>query len=283
MDKADSYIARVKNLPPAPTVATQLLDMFKDPDREVDQIVELISHDPSLTTEVLKTCNGAYYGATEPVADMFEAVTRIGFYEVYTMVVGLVGAAAMNVGRSCSAFDTSALWKHSVTSAVAAETVAQQLGLTPATAFTGGLLHDLGKLLLATIEPARYLELTRKANGDGHALAEAEEAVFGVTHASIGGRLLERWGLPAELSQSVLYHHSVEIPAEVDASLASVIQIANAVARTMETASVPETGLDSVTHAALNRLALDPGRLPEFVQHAQSGLHRVRGLYNMAV
>lgn len=175
MDKADSYIDRVKNLPSAPTVATQLLDMFKDPDREVDQIVELISHDPSLTTEVLKTCNGAYYGATEPVADMFEAVTRIGFYEVYTMVVGLVGAAAMNVGRSCSAFDTSALWKHSVTSAVAAETVAHDVGLTPATAFTAGLLHDLGKLLLATIEPARYLELTRKANGDGHALARRKQ------------------------------------------------------------------------------------------------------------
>lgn len=81
MDKAQQYIGRVTHLPPAPTLLTELLGLFRDPDRDIDRVVDLLSLDPSLTAEILKKCNGAFFGGA-PASDMFEAVSRIGFYEV---------------------------------------------------------------------------------------------------------------------------------------------------------------------------------------------------------
>lgn len=280
MDKSDGYIDRVKNLPPAPTVATELLDLFKDPDREVDQIVELISLDPSLTAEILKNCNGAYYGADAPVADMFEAVTRMGFGEVYCMVVGLVGASAMSMGNASTDFDTASLWRHCVVTAVAAETIARETDSIPATAFTAGLLHDLGKLVFATVEPAAYPELVRGAAGEGGALVEAEEAVFGVSHAAVGGRLLERWGLPPDVTEAVQFHHTAEIPEGSSQTLAAIIQVANALTRGIETSAGKQA---SPSPATMTILQLSEDSLPGLIQATEAGLHRVRSLYNMAV
>ena len=87
MDKIDQYLEDVHHLPSAPTLVVELLELFKHPDRDIDRVVELISHDPSLTAEVLKRCNSAYLGGGQPADGMFEAVTRLGFYEVYCSVV----------------------------------------------------------------------------------------------------------------------------------------------------------------------------------------------------
>ena len=79
-DPIDQYIDRVKHLPPAPTVAVQLLGLFADPDRDIDRIVELVSHDPALTAETLKRCNSASLAGVGPATDMVEAVSRRVFY-----------------------------------------------------------------------------------------------------------------------------------------------------------------------------------------------------------
>ena len=76
---ADQYIDRVTDLPPAPTVAAELLGLFGDPNQDIDRIVELIGHDPSLTVDILRRCNSALFRGDEPASDMFEAVTRLGF------------------------------------------------------------------------------------------------------------------------------------------------------------------------------------------------------------
>ena len=109
MDKSDEFIDRVSHLPPAPTVATELLGLFGNADRDLDRIVELISHDPSLTAEVLKRCNSAALGGTEAASDMFEAVTRLGFYEVYRVVAAVVGARTMSLGKGKGGVDVGSL------------------------------------------------------------------------------------------------------------------------------------------------------------------------------
>jgi HD-like signal output (HDOD) protein len=127
MDKSDQYIDRVSHLPPAPTVATELLGLFGDANRDLDRIVELISHDPSLTAEVLKRCNSAALSGPEPASDMFEVVTRLGFYEVYRVVAALVGSRSMSLGKDKGSLDVGSLWRHSVVAGVVAETLARRV------------------------------------------------------------------------------------------------------------------------------------------------------------
>jgi HD-like signal output (HDOD) protein len=86
MENLGNYVNRAEPLPVDTMAAIQLLDLFRDPDRDVDRIVEFISHDPRLTAETLKRCNNAVFRGAEPTTDLFEAVSRLGFYELYGII-----------------------------------------------------------------------------------------------------------------------------------------------------------------------------------------------------
>ena len=89
MSTANCYIDGIENLPPAPTVLKELLAIFRDADQEMDDVVKLISYDPSLTAEFLKRANSAFFSGDEPASNAFEAITRLGFYEAFYIVAGL--------------------------------------------------------------------------------------------------------------------------------------------------------------------------------------------------
>ena len=281
MDDADRYIDRVKHLPPAPTVATELLGMFGDPNRDIDRIVELITHDPSLTAEVLRRCNSAFFSAAEPASDMFEAVMRLGFYEVYCVVTAAVGARAMAMAKNQAGLDVGALWRHSVTTAVASATLARRVNEAEPLAFTAGLLHDVGKLVFAAVDGAAYGELVQRGGGSGPVLAEAEDAVLGVNHAAVGARLLARWNLPKSVVQVTRYHHQTPIKATPFDQLAATIHFGNELAHhlvegrpTLE--ELPQANLDS-----MQLLEVMSSNIPEVVEDIQVGMQRVQGLLNM--
>jgi putative nucleotidyltransferase with HDIG domain len=208
MDKVDHYIESVTQPPPAPTLLVELLGWFKDPDRDVDRVVELVSLDPSLTAEILRRCNSAFLGGAEPASDMFEAVSRLGFYEVYTVVAAMFGASTKALPGAADAVDVSDLWRRSVTTAVAASVVADKVGESNGAAFTSGLLHDIGKLILASVERAGYGQLLGSSRAASGSLVEVERSVYGTDHAEIGGRLLTRWNLPPEVCSAIQFHHS---------------------------------------------------------------------------
>jgi len=284
MDKSDQYIDRVSHLPPAPTIATELLGLFGDADRDLDRIVELISHDPSLTAEVLKRCNSASLGGAEAASDMFEAVTRLGFYEVYSVVAAVVGARTMSLGKNKGGLDVGSLWRHTVVTAVVAETLARRDQEAEAVAFTAGLLHDIGKLVLASVEGSKYADLLKQSGAFGPGLAEAEQAAFGVSHASIGARLLARWGLPENVAAAVLHHHhGSPKAAEPFERLAATIQVANNLAHHMIDQVPQAPDLLSCSPDATALLQLTAEDVPTLIAKTQTGLQRVAGLLQMTV
>ena len=165
-DRADRIIDRIEHLPPAPTIATQLLDHFKSEENpDVDRIVELIRQDPSLTGEVLTAhATSAYFGG-EPVSDMFQAVTRVGFYEVYCMVMSMLALQTLELARASGNKEIGVLWRHSVISAVAAEALAWYAGDDEGDGIRcTGLLHDVGKLIIISAESA-LCRANRKRGG----------------------------------------------------------------------------------------------------------------------
>src|SRR5271170_5267418 len=110
-DKLDSYIEKVKDLPTTPTVMVRLVALFQQQDREVDDIVNLMRQDPSLTAEVLRHSNSSYFGHEEPIVDVFEAITRMGFYEVYRTTVAKLGAHTLHRPQSAGGADVEKLWR----------------------------------------------------------------------------------------------------------------------------------------------------------------------------
>jgi len=101
MQNLDHQASRSEPLPLNPMAAVQLLDLFRDPDHDVDRIVECISQDPVLSAETLRRCNNVVFGGAERVTDIFEAVSRLGYYELYGIIAASLGAK-MTATRSAT-------------------------------------------------------------------------------------------------------------------------------------------------------------------------------------
>ena len=281
MDKAEQMINRVTDLPPAPTIATELLGLFGDPNHDLDRIVGLIGHDQSLMVDVLRRCNSATFRGDKPASDMFEAVTRLGFYEVYCVVIALIGARAMALGQNKAGLDAGVLWRHSVVTAIAAATLARRTQETEAIAFTAGLLHDIGKQVFNSVEASIYADLVRETGAFGPELADAEQTAFGVSHARIGARLLARWGLPENVAVAALHHHGSPKLAEPFAGLAAIVNVANSLAHQLIDQPDRAPELLACNPDAVILLGLSAEDLAPLVVEIQSSLQRVQNLLHM--
>jgi len=281
MPKLDEYIERVKHLPPAPTVAVQLLGLFNDPDRDIDRIVELISIDPSLTAETLKRCNHGCDRGDEPASDMFEAVTRLGFYQVYCVVVALIGSRTMTLVRSNYTADATRLWEHSVTTAVTASLLAARVQVLEATAFTAGLLHDVGKLILVSVEGVAYAQMVRDSGVFGSAMGAAEEQLLGFTHAALGARLLARWDLPEDVCLAVKFHHQSPAQAGASQRLAAVVNFANCLAHEIVDGAGGAPAAAEISPEAMELLELTPKEIPSVILQVNEALGGVQDLMQM--
>ena len=277
----DEYIERTRGLPPAPVVATQLLSLFADPDRDIDRIVELISVDPSLTAEVLKRFNSAYKGLARPVRDMFEAVFQIGFYEVYCIVVAFFGSRALSMVQNKGDFDVQPLWQHSVVTAVAASILGRRVGATEAVSFTAGLLHDIGKLVFASVEGPEYAELIRRSAPFGPGLVAAEDESFGFNHADVGARLLTRWNLPGNVCVAVRRHpHLSNGEGECD-PLPAVAKLANYLAHELQDGAEQEGRSTADWAESLEVLRLTAADVPTILDQMRHQLQQVEALFSV--
>lgn len=207
MKTLDEIIDNAPPLPPAPGILPELLALLREDEADAGRIVRLITFDPALTARVLRRCNSVYYGFSSPVSGLDDAITRIGFGEIYRIVASGMGERMLGGPQKGYGIAQGELWKHCAVTAVAARVIARELGGDESTVFTAALLHDIGKLVLGTALEGAYAEVIAKTEGSQLSLLEAEKEILGFDHAEIGGRLLARWNFPENLVKSVLHHH----------------------------------------------------------------------------
>jgi len=264
MQELDDYINKVKTLPPAPRILPELLALLNKDDVDTEHVVKLISFDPAITASVLRLCNSAFFAGAMPADNLNEAVTRLGFRQVYQLVAAVSGARMLGPAQKGYGIDGGELWRHSVTAAVAAELLAKNGGDDASLAFTSTLLHDLGKIVLAEALEHIYAKLVEDSQSQQTALIESEKRLLGVQHAEIGGRLLARWKFPANIVSAVWFHHN-PAAAPSDKKLAAYVYLGNLIAYFM--------GYGYGHHAfalrgrteALELAGLKPEMLPDFM------------------
>lgn len=280
MQAIDDFINSVRYLPPAPRVALDLMKLLDEPDVDSDKVVELISLDPSLTANVLRMCNSAYFAAALPTVDLQEAVTRLGFGQVCQLVVAAAGAQLL-ARQPGLGIDPEELWRHSVASAVAAQLIARKLGEEAGLVFTSALLHDLGKIVLAQALDESYARLFREADIHQISILEAEKKVLGVDHTEVGGRLLARWNFPPGIVAAVTFHHAPK-NAGAYQRLAAHVYLGNMIAYFMG------YGFGHLAFAlrgrgeALDILKLPPESIPRFMTETFEQMHVIEALFSLA-
>ena len=200
-------IAR-KSLPTIPPVLTGIIALIDDDRAGAKKLVELIERDQALTARLLRLANSAFFGQARKVSTIPRAVLLLGFSTVRNLALGV--KVWDTLGTGVSRKELEALWTHSVQVAALARVIARQRRqVNPDEAFTTGLLHDVGQLVLALRFKELYWDTVRKATSTEH-LVGLEQSSVGVDHAEVGSWLLEAWNLPAVMVEAVRRHHDLE-------------------------------------------------------------------------
>ena len=207
--KLRATIEAITEVPTLPAVVAKLSGQIANPSTNAADVGKLIEQDQALTGRVLRLVNSAYYGFPKQIKSIQHAVVILGFNKVKTLIVTASVFGAFK-GRKGGRLDLERFWQHSLGVALGSKVVAEHTRLSHAAeeAFIGGLLHDIGKLVMDQYQPAIYNPIVQYANDKGILLLEAEKEVMGFTHATIGEWIIERWRLPQVIVQMVGGHHT---------------------------------------------------------------------------
>lgn len=217
-------------LPSLPTIALEVIDLVQQHDVNIKQIAHTISHDPALSSKILKTVNSTFYGQAHSISTISHALVVLGLNSVKTLALGfsLVGYLKH---PGDDGFDHMVFWKRSLYTAVAARTLAKQQGIAQQEeVFLGALFQDLGQLAMTQTLGNEYLDVIAHASHDRAKMIEAERAAFDTDHAEIGGALADHWHLPPLLVEPIRHHENPEGGPEEILPLIRCVALGNCVA-----------------------------------------------------
>lgn len=276
-DALDDYINGVEHLPIPPLVIIKLIATFREPYADMHDVARLLSQDPSLTAEVLKRCNSGFFRAEEPTVDIFEAVMRMGYYEVYQAAVTMFSRKTLSAKNPVGLIRAEDLWQHSGATAALSRLLALEVNIDEGIAYTAGLLHDIGKMVLALGEGPKYAALMKEAGTGGSALENAEKAAFGFGHAAVGARLLEKWKVPADVLVPVYHHHDLVVTGP-GMGLAAVVSLANIMAKNLKAVAAGNPIELPEMSAAMEVLRIKPERLAVLARRAKDQIRKMESL-----
>jgi putative nucleotidyltransferase with HDIG domain len=193
-------------LPPFPQVAIRVLQLANRENVQMHQLSDLISSDPAFASEVLTIANSALYAPRFPSKSIQQAIIVLGINNLQGMCL-TVGARSF-VGKALNLPFTQLIWRHNLACALIAAQLASAGFLDKDTAYTAGVLHDIGRLGLAAVRPKEYSALLGAHKGSAGSILEAERELFGADHCGIGRQLIADWNLPSDFEAVVAEHHA---------------------------------------------------------------------------
>ena len=211
-DRVKQIVGRSDVLPTPPETYLRLTELLENNNSQMDEVAEVVESDPALTAKLLQVVNSVAFGFGGGVTTANQAVQLAGVEVIRALLLGLQ-ARSFAEKRLKNRELLSSVWQHSLDTATRCRAIARIQGLNTAgqaTCFTAGLLHDIGKLVLAANQEKEYATVVTRATRERVSLHVKELEHYGATHADIGAYLLGLWGLPDEIVTSVERHHSLD-------------------------------------------------------------------------
>lgn len=225
----DELLAALRDLPPLPSVVLELVESLGHEELSATQYAAKISRDQALAARTLRLANSSFYGRGRQVRSVAEAIGVLGLRTVRGVVTaaGLAGSFRRHAG-----FDHDAFWRHSIGSALCAQALAGELRRDDAElAFTVGLLHEIGRLALASAFAPAYAEVEQWRRDQDCPDGEAERAVLGIDHAEVGGLIARQWNFAPPIVDAIREHHAPPDAAVV--TLTGIAHVADAIAHAL--------------------------------------------------
>ena len=255
-------IEQVGELPTLPHVVQKLASMIGRPNISAEEIGALIEKDQVLSAKVLRLANSPFYGFPSRIASVAHAVVVLGL----SVVKGLtLCATAFDMMKNAG---MNELWRHSLGVAITAHILGAKAGMkNPEEVFVGGLLHDIGKVVLYVKWPDVGQQITLATRNTSRSLMETEQALFEVSHADVGGWLATAWHLPTSLREPILHHHSPS--AAQDAKLqTAIVHVADVLVKGLACGNPGDDLVPPLSRQAWDLVGLDAQGLAQCLAQA---------------
>ena len=249
----DDVVRNLLELPSLPDVVMELLSSIDVQDVDISVLARKVSHDQALMAKTLRLANSPVYGLQVKVTTLTQAITFLGFQATRNLIIAAAVTGCFTEGK-CAGFDFKGFWRHSIATAACAKVLARRMKFNQDYAFTAGLLHDIGRLVLVTSYPELYAQALALRKERDCELIEAEREVLGVDHVQAGIALAGHWNFSDTMRLAIAHHHNPEAPGA--GFLATIVHVANAVVHALDLARDDDDLVPAVSSVAWTALGL---------------------------
>lgn len=275
-----AILKKVQDFPGMPGFVMQVMQQLNDPHADIGVIANKLKFDPGMTANVLRLANSAEFGARRSISSLKDAIVRMGLKQLFQLLVTY--GIGQRLSHSMPGYELrpAELLNHSLWAALASEELCHVLKIpTPDMVFTGGLLHDMGKLILDPYLEQAKPEILTPVRERQMPFDEAEQMVLGITHAEVGAALLDQWHFPGALVACARCHHHPDQAGEFQPA-ASIVHIAEFLAYAQGVGSGVDGFGYRLCDAAIQYLGLNKKVLELVASHT---LDKVRELEKILV
>jgi putative nucleotidyltransferase with HDIG domain len=251
-------VKSVRDLPTLPSVVLDLIGSFERADVDVTTLAEKMSRDQALAAKTLRLANSSFYGLAAKVKTVKQAIVVLGFDSARALAVASSVIDTFGDSKPRQ-IDVAGFWRHSIAAALCAKSLARHANIDQDYAFIAGLLHDIGRLLLASSFPDEYALVVEYSALNDTTTSEAELRVLGVDHQRTGQMLAEAWKFPPVIQRAIGQHHA---PAAADlCDVPGVVHAANAMVQALDLGGGAHIAVPPLLDATWDSLRLTPGHL----------------------
>ena len=279
-------VGKIHNLPTPPIVFTQITKVVNDPNTSAYNIASIISEDPALTAKVLKLTNSSFYGIAGTITNVKQAIVILGMEAIKSLVISASVFETFSKGNKLDTDYLERFWRHSLSVASMAKIICRvkRLGSIQMTeqAFSAGLLHDIGKLIIISHLPDEHWQISELLKSEpGMTEDDAERKVLAFNHADIGSFLASKWNLPDQIVSAIQQHHDQSAVAVIKET--AIIHLADHLANKLEYIENEEQNHKGLFfESAWQALEIDPGHEPQLIEMLKEEYSKAETFIKMA-
>ncbi len=282
MSTIKEIIKEIKNLKPIPAIVNQITSAIDDPNCSANDIAEIIKFDPSVTANLLKTCNSALFALPNPVDSIKDAVSILGMDQIVELVLVKSGAQALSKSQKGYGLHEGVLWKHAVSSAIISKEICKKTKLGNRNIiFTATLLKDIGKTVLDRYISNSFEKIINLVQKKGHSFREAEKKVIGVDHGELGAMIATQWQFSSKMINIIRHHHLADESQQNNSDIA-IVYLADCICMMMGV-GIGEDGLAYRFHGdVIKNLNISHDDIAMIIADFTMEMHKVEELINIA-
>jgi putative nucleotidyltransferase with HDIG domain len=251
MTIVDRILRSINTIPAFPATGNKVAHLLNKPDYSVIEVAGIIKFDPSITANILKMANSAYFGAQHKISNIHDAVIYLGQQNLMRAIQTAGISKYYKKGTPGYYDKVTDLWEHSVGVALMSQIISRKItGQEDTTLYTAALLHDVGKIIMGEFVRDSMAKIAVLVASQKVSFLEAEEIVLGINHADLGGKIAAHWNFPIEIRDAISFHHRPDLLEKEEKIMPWIVYIANQACLMMGVGG----GVDGLAHRAVSQV-----------------------------